>query len=546
MTAGEVVAGKYQLSSLLARGGMGAVWRARHLLLDIDVAVKLMAPTIASSPEQRARFAKEARASAQIKSPHVVQIHDYGLDDDTPYIVMELLDGEDLGARLRRDKRLSPAVAAILLIQIGRGLRKAHDMGIVHRDLKPANLFLSKGDEDEVVKILDFGIARANISGVTGETTNTGEILGSPPYMSPEQVRGQKSLDHRTDLWSLGVVLYRMLTGRLPFQSEQAGDLLVRICTEDAPAPSTLAPELSPAIDAFFRRVLERDPNARFASVREMVEAFVQAAAPAPRPPAPSSPFLDAPYVPVGKTTVPMLVLKKTVPIVPAPASASRVPATLPIGPSPQRAAPLPVAAAPVPSLEPTVRTSVVDPDATLVEAGTLTGGASTLPMRPQTRRATGLWVAGASAAALLAVGIVAVMGFGGARDEAASASTVASKSDGSSASLGPTAASPPAGSSVTASGAITPSTLPAPTSSETATTSDVATPSPSASSSAAANAGAASSGIVKGPTPSPKPSGTGVAKASTAASAASSAAKVAPTSQPSTSPKQDAPIPFD
>jgi serine/threonine-protein kinase len=306
MEAGHVIAGKYKLSAMLARGGMGAVWRARHLGLDVDVAVKLMTPLLASSQEQRVRFTREAKAAAQLKSPHVVQIHDHGLDGDTPYIVMELLAGEDLGARLRREKRIAPATAAALATQIGRGLRKAHDIGIVHRDLKPANIFLARGDEDEdIVKILDFGIARESAS---GDSTLPGELLGSPPYMSPEQARGLKGIDHRTDQWAFGVVLFRMLTGALPFQSDRAGDVLVRICTERAPSPTSIAPDLSQAFNPFFARVFEHDPERRFPSVREMVNAFAAVATPGaaqhpsqinPPPPAPV-----IPHVPVGRTTV--------------------------------------------------------------------------------------------------------------------------------------------------------------------------------------------------------------------------------------------------
>src|SRR5262249_36183786 len=147
---------------------------------------------------------------------------------------------------------------------------RAHQLGIVHRDLKPANIFLSPTDDGEIVKILDFGIARAMTKSSTSDSTKMGDILGSPPYMSPEQVRGLKSVDQRADLWSVGVVVYRMLTGRLPFQSELPSDLMVRICTEAPPPPSSIAPDLSPLIDAFFACAFERDPERRFASAREM------------------------------------------------------------------------------------------------------------------------------------------------------------------------------------------------------------------------------------------------------------------------------------
>jgi serine/threonine protein kinase len=375
MEPGEVVAGKYRLDSLLARGGMGTVWCARHLALDVDVALKLMMPDIASSAEQRARFEREAKSAAQLKSPHVVQIHDYGVDGDVPYIVMELLEGEDLGVRLRRRKRFSPSEAAVILSQVGRGLRKAHDMGVVHRDLKPANIFLAKVDEDEVVKLLDFGIARASKVLVTSETTATGEILGSPPYMSPEQVRGHKTIDHRTDQWSLGVVLYRILTGRLPFESEVPGDLVVRICVESPPAPSSLMPDPPPGIDAFFERVFQRDLDKRFPGVREMVDAFLEIAAPGMERTrtADSTMGLRGAYQrspPQTPVTAPPSMRDVQ------PSAPSEVPASLP-----------------------------------RVEAATLTSGATSVPSRPPSRGSARLIAAGIASAVVAAIVATIVLG---------------------------------------------------------------------------------------------------------------------------------------
>jgi serine/threonine-protein kinase len=270
---GTVIGGKYRLDRALARGGMGSVWVARHLQLDAPVAIKFMDPTYARSPEARGRFEREARACARVKSPNIIQVHDYGVEGDVPYIAMELLEGEDLGARLRRG-RLALAEAAPLALQIGRGLRTAHEAGIVHRDLKPANIFLSRHQDEDVVKVLDFGIAKSLGEVQVGESTTTGTVIGSPHYMSPEQVRAFKYVDHRTDLWSFGVILFRCVTGRLPFPAEQMSAVLVAICTDPIPAPSQIAPDLGPEVDAFFAHALARDPAQRFQSAKEMAEAF--------------------------------------------------------------------------------------------------------------------------------------------------------------------------------------------------------------------------------------------------------------------------------
>ncbi|WP_437663453.1 protein kinase domain-containing protein [Sorangium sp. So ce1182] len=274
LAEGSVIAGRYRLERMLARGGMGSIWVARHLQLDVGVAVKLMASEYAASTTARARFEREARAAAQLKIPNVVHVHDYGIEDDTPFLVMELLEGEDLETRLAREGRLTGVATQTIVTQVCKALRRAHEMGVIHRDLKPANLFLSRQDEDELVKVLDFGIAKAEGMLLAGKETKTGTLVGSPYYMSPEQVRRSKSLDRRSDLWSVGVIIYRCLTGRLPFPGEEIGEVFVAICTEDFPLPSSLAPELGPEVDRFFARALMRDPEHRFQSASELAEAF--------------------------------------------------------------------------------------------------------------------------------------------------------------------------------------------------------------------------------------------------------------------------------
>ncbi len=191
LAEGYVVSDRFQLTRLLGRGGMGSVWVARHLSLNIDVAIKFIDATAGARDDLRSRFAQEARTAARIQSPHVVNILDYGFDGARPFIAMELLRGESLGVRLARERRLSPATTSTILTQAARGLTRAHALGIVHRDLKPDNLFLCRDDDDPAglhVKLLDFGIARDDtpLAGAV-HRTGTGQLLGTPAYMSPEQ-----------------------------------------------------------------------------------------------------------------------------------------------------------------------------------------------------------------------------------------------------------------------------------------------------------------------------------------------------------------------
>ena len=270
---GRVFAGRYRLERALARGGMGSVWVAQHTQLDVHLAIKFMDPTFAASNDARSRFEREAKAAAKLQSPHVVQVHDYGVEDNTPFIVMELLVGEDLGDRLKREKRLSLKATADIVTQTAKALRRAHEEKIVHRDLKPGNIFLAKAQDDEIVKVLDFGIAKARMS-TEGEVTKTGTLIGSPHYMSPEQARGGKNLDHRSDLWSLAVIIFRSITGHLPFPGDELGEVIMAICADPIPIPSQVFPELGPEVDAFFARALGRDPAKRFQSAKEMADAF--------------------------------------------------------------------------------------------------------------------------------------------------------------------------------------------------------------------------------------------------------------------------------
>ena len=248
------------------------MWRAHHLALQSVVAVKLIDPAIAGHPEALARFMREAQAAAALRSPHVVNTFDYGVHDGVPFIAMELLEGESLGGRVERMGRLSPEETANVITQVARAIGRAHEGGIVHRDLKPDNIFLVANDDEEVVKVLDFGIAKATGGALgTSSQTRTGTLLGTPYYMSPEQAEGNKRVDHRTDLWAMAVIAFECITGRRPFDSDALGDLVLQICVRPIPKPSQFA-TVPANFDEWFARATQRDPSQRFQSARELAD----------------------------------------------------------------------------------------------------------------------------------------------------------------------------------------------------------------------------------------------------------------------------------
>ncbi|MBI4706113.1 MAG: protein kinase [Deltaproteobacteria bacterium] len=294
---GRVVAGKYRIVGLLGRGGMGVVCRAVVETTGAHVALKLLsvrerapvagleddAAAVERTREHIARLHREARAAAALDTEHIVQIVDAGTDPEAeePYLAMELLAGEDLQRLLSRAEVLAPGVAVRILAQTCRGLIKAHAVGIIHRDIKPGNLFLAEGKSGEVVvKILDFGLAKARRRigepGDTTELTRTGSILGSPHYMSPEQAQGLKTIDERADIWSLGVVLHKMLTGTTPHPAaESTAQLLVMICTEPPEPVRRRAPWVAEELAEIVRRAVQRRPEDRFATVQQMHDALL-------------------------------------------------------------------------------------------------------------------------------------------------------------------------------------------------------------------------------------------------------------------------------
>jgi serine/threonine protein kinase len=270
---GRVIAGKYRLDSELARGGMGDLWVAFDRKLRRKVAVKFINTESAELAEAGVRFEREARAAAQIRSPHVVQTYDYGIDRGHAYMVMELLEGEDLGARIARDKVLRVTTVAKVLRQIAKGLEAVHAAGIVHRDLKPANIFIALVGGERTVKLIDFGVARSG-DGDGRRATRRGTLVGTVRYMSPEQAIGETAVDHRADLWSLAVIAYRLLTGNYPFQGATMLDLVTSICQDPITPPSRYVADLPAGIDAFFERAFSRAPDARFHSAQQMASSF--------------------------------------------------------------------------------------------------------------------------------------------------------------------------------------------------------------------------------------------------------------------------------
>ena len=265
--------GKYLLEDRLGEGGMAVVWRARHLLVERVVAIKMLRPEVARMPNVPQRFMQEARAAWLIDHPNVVSVLDVDVDDDgTPFIVQELLDGEDLEAHLARRGPLSPAELVALVAPALDALAAAHARGVVHRDLKPSNVFLARTARGLSPKLLDFGISR--IATDDARMTSTGVVMGTPAYMAPEQIHSPKKVDARADLWAFGVMCYELLSGALPFESESSGELLVKICTTEPRPLRDVAPAVPAALESLVMGCLRRDPAARPASAESLLRSL--------------------------------------------------------------------------------------------------------------------------------------------------------------------------------------------------------------------------------------------------------------------------------
>ena len=277
---GDLLAGKYQVVSTLGRGGMGVVYLAKHLELDQHVAIKLMLPEAAKSKAAVERFMREARAAAKIRSQHVVRVTDVGtLEGTRPFMAMEHLQGSDLHQLLTERKRLPLAETAEYLLQALEALAEAHALGIVHRDLKPGNLFVTRRPDDTpVVKVLDFGISKIMAASLSPSNplTQVSALVGSPLYMSPEQMKASRNIDPRADIWALGIILYELLTGDVPFKGESLPELCAVIVLEgDPPRARDVVPELPAGIDEVIARCLARQVDRRFANAIELARALV-------------------------------------------------------------------------------------------------------------------------------------------------------------------------------------------------------------------------------------------------------------------------------
>jgi serine/threonine-protein kinase len=271
---GMLVGSNVRLLYLLGTGGMGAVWVAEHLLLQIDVAVKFLAPELVSVPEARARFEREAAAAAQLKNRHVVQIFDRGVTDQgLPYIVMELLMGQDLGKYIERSGPRPLEQVVTIITQMARALTAAHAQGIVHRDIKPENVLLIDPDGDLFAKLLDFGIAKHTLD-TAWDVTSTNITMGTPHFMSPEQLMSPKDVDFHADLWSVAVVAYIALTGTPPFDGATIGSLCVAVNSGSFQPVTRLRRDLPASIDSWFQRAFQRDSAQRFGSIQEMALAL--------------------------------------------------------------------------------------------------------------------------------------------------------------------------------------------------------------------------------------------------------------------------------
>lgn len=281
---GSTIDGKYRITRELGAGAMGSVYEAEHTATGRRVALKVISSAqLTRDALTVGRFQREARAAGAIDTQHITQVLDAGIDrsENVPFLVMEYLTGEDLSHVIKRLGPIAPDLALRIVAQTCLGLQKAHEANVIHRDIKPANIFLARRDAGEIiVKILDFGIAKVKMDQAsdTSESnglTQTGSMIGSPLYMSPEQARGNKDIDHRADIWSLGVVLYQALSGRTPYQHITAlGQLIIAICSEWPPHIQQFAPWVPPEVAAIVHRALRHNPDERYQSASEMFAAI--------------------------------------------------------------------------------------------------------------------------------------------------------------------------------------------------------------------------------------------------------------------------------
>jgi eukaryotic-like serine/threonine-protein kinase len=283
IAVGEVLAGKYRVDRVLGEGGMGVVVAATHLELDERVALKFMRPELSTNAEAAERFLREARAAVKLKSEHVARIHDVGkLENGAPFIVMEYLEGMDLGAIVEARGPLPLVEACDYVLQACDAVGEAHTLGIVHRDLKPANLFITRrGDGTSLVKVLDFGISKTNALQQKAESiTSTKALMGSPHYMAPEQISSTRTVDGKADVWSLGIILYQLTTGTVPFGGESLGEVMAHILQDELPDPRLHRHDLPEEFVAIVRDCLQKDRSRRCKSVAGLARGLAMFAQP--------------------------------------------------------------------------------------------------------------------------------------------------------------------------------------------------------------------------------------------------------------------------
>jgi serine/threonine-protein kinase len=275
---GDILAGKYRIDKILGIGGMGVVVAAHHIHLDDRVAIKFLLPDALANRETVARFAREAQAAVKIKSEHVARVADVGtLDNGAPYMVMEYLDGGDLANWLEKRGAMPVEQAAEFLLQACEAIAEAHALGIVHRDLKPANLFVVKRPDGGLsVKVLDFGISkRTGLGASEAGMTRTTAVMGSPLYMSPEQMQSSKDTDPRSDIWALGIILYELITGDAPFVADTMPELVLKIVSSPPPLLRTKRPDAPVALEQIILKCVEKDRSKRYQNVAEFAAALV-------------------------------------------------------------------------------------------------------------------------------------------------------------------------------------------------------------------------------------------------------------------------------
>jgi len=316
---GRVIGGNFKVEAFMGAGGMGAVFRARQLSLDREVAVKILLAPLAMEREMLERFQREARAASNIGHPGIVQVIEMGyLQEGPPFMVMELLQGEDLRTKLSREGALPAHLAVPLMLQTCDALQAAHEKGIVHRDMKPDNIFLVyRAGAVPTIKILDFGLSK--IKSADRKLTNTGTLLGTPNYMAPEQVRGSEDVDHRADIYAAGIILYEMLTGRIAYDGPSVQSVLVSIMTQDPPPPRAVRPDIPPALETVILKAIARNPADRYGSATQMAVDLARIAT------SMRIPISQMSLISMGASTAEGATMQAAVPV-PSPAQAGTVP----------------------------------------------------------------------------------------------------------------------------------------------------------------------------------------------------------------------------